>query len=98
MGSDPAGRVGRLFGVYDETTGFTLRGTFLIGPDGRLLASEINFFNLGRNVDELLRKVHANVFMSRRAGESCPATWRHEGDRTLVAPASRPARGTPASG
>jgi peroxiredoxin (alkyl hydroperoxide reductase subunit C) len=93
MGSDPTGRIGRVFGVYDDASGFTLRGTFLISPDLRLLNSEVNFYNLGRNIDELLRKLKANVFMSRKVGESCPSTWKNEGDRTLTPPAPKPAKG-----
>ena len=34
MASDTTGDVGRMFGVYDETSGLTLRGTFLISPHG----------------------------------------------------------------
>lgn len=93
MGSDPTGRIARIFGVYDEASGFALRGTFVISPDLRLLNSEVNFYNLGRSIDELLRKVKANVFMSRKVGESCPSTWKNEGDRTLVPPAAKPAGG-----
>jgi peroxiredoxin (alkyl hydroperoxide reductase subunit C) len=37
MGSDPTGRVARMFGVYDEETGLALRGTFIISPEGLLL-------------------------------------------------------------
>jgi peroxiredoxin (alkyl hydroperoxide reductase subunit C) len=84
MGADPSGRLARLFGVYDEETGLALRGTFIINPEGVLLNSETNYYNLGRNVDELLRKFKANLYMARKAGEVCPAKWKDEGDRTLT--------------
>jgi len=84
MGADPTGRAARLFGVYDEATGLALRGTFVINPDGVLLNAEINFYNLGRNIDELMRKFKANLYMARKASEVCPSKWKDEGDQTLV--------------
>ena len=86
MGADPTGEVSRLFGVYDPDTGQALRGTFVISPEGILLNSEINFYNLGRNIEELLRKVSANVYISENENEDLPAQWREEGDKTLVDP------------
>ena len=83
MGSDPTGSLSRLFGVYDEDQGIDLRGTFLIAPDGKLMNSEINFFNLGRNVDEILRKLEANIHMAKMPAEACPAGWQKKGDQTL---------------
>ena len=89
MGSDPTGRVSRMFGVHDENAGLDLRGTFIISPDGTLLNSEVNFYNLGRNVDELMRKFKANVYMGKKANEACPSKWRDEGDKTLVNPGAK---------
>lgn len=83
MGSDPTGNLSRLFGVYDEGTGLALRGTFIINPDGVLLNSEMNFYNLGRNVEEILRKVNANIHLAANPVEACPAQWKKEGDKTL---------------
>lgn len=82
MGSDPTGKISRLFGVYDEGTGLALRGTFIIGPDGKLASAEINFYNVGRNAQELLRKVQANTYLSKHPEEVCPANWS-EGQKTL---------------
>ena len=64
MAADPTGTVSRLFGVYDENTGLALRGTFILNPEGVLLNSEVNFYNLGRNIDELMRKFKANVYLA----------------------------------
>lgn len=83
MGSDPTGNIARLFGVYDEETGLALRGTFIIDPDGKLLNSEVNFYNMGRNIEELERKVKANIHLAKNADEGCPAQWKDEGDKTL---------------
>ena len=86
MAADPTGRVARMFGVRDEDSGLALRGTFLINPDGVLLNSEVNFYNLGRNIDELMRKFKANLYMTRKANEVCPSKWKDDGDKTLVDP------------
>ena len=83
MGSDPTGKVSRLFGVYDEETGLDLRGTFIINPEGTLLNTEVNFYNLGRSIDELLRKISANIHLAANPAEACPAQWKQEGDKTL---------------
>jgi peroxiredoxin (alkyl hydroperoxide reductase subunit C) len=87
MGADPTGTVSRLFGVYDETTGLPLRGTFIIGPDGRLASAEINFYNVGRNAQELVRKVQANSYLAKHPEEVCPANWS-QGQKTLKPGAS----------
>ncbi len=84
MGSDPTGRIARMFGVYDEATGLALRGTFIISPEGKLLNSGVNFYNLGRNIEELLRKVQANIYMGAHGDEACPVGWKKEGDKTLT--------------
>ena len=86
MAADPTGKISRLFNVYDESTGLALRGAFLINPEGRLLNVEVNYYNLGRNVDELLRKFKANLYMARKTNEVCPSKWKDEGDQTLVNP------------
>lgn len=83
MGSDRTGKVSRTFGVYDEQTGLTLRGTFIISPEGKLFNSEVNYYNLGRNMDEVLRKLRANIHLAEHANEGCPASWSKEGDKTL---------------
>ncbi len=84
MASDVKGDVGRMFGVLDEGSGLTLRGTFLVAPDGRLTNAEVNFFNVGRNIDELMRKFKANMYLSKKTTEACPSKWKDEGDLTLT--------------
>ena len=84
MGSDTTGRVSRMFGVYDENTGLALRGTFIISPEGRLFNSEVNFYNMGRNIEELMRKFKANLHLAKHTNEACPAKWKEEGDKTLA--------------
>ncbi len=83
MGSDRSGKVSRMFGVYNEDNGLDLRGTFVISPEGRLMNAEVNFYNLGRNIDEIVRKVKANGYLGQHGDEACPVNWKTEGDRTL---------------
>lgn len=88
MAADPTGKVARMFGVYDENTGLALRGTFIVSPERKLMNAEVNFYNLGRNIDELMRKFKANLYMARKPTEVCPSKWKDEGDKTL-APSAR---------
>ncbi len=83
MGSDSNTRLSKMFGVYDRDAGLDLRGTFIISPEGRLMNSEVNYFNLGRNIEEILRKVKANIYLAEHQNEGCPAKWQRKGDKTL---------------
>ena len=83
MAADPTGKLARYYGVYDETTGLALRGTFVINPDGVLVCAEVNFYNVGRNADELVRKMEANSYLREHPKEACPAKWT-PGDKTLT--------------
>jgi NADH-dependent peroxiredoxin subunit C len=89
MAADPTGTVSKMFGVYDDASGLALRGTFIINPEGVLLNSEVNFYNMGRNIDELMRKFKANIYMGKKTTEVCPSKWKHEGDKTLVNPGAK---------
>ena len=83
MGSDATGEVSRYFGVYDEAGGTAFRGTFIISPQGVLVGSEVNFYNVGRNAAELLRKMEANKYLIDNPAEVCPARWT-PGQKTLT--------------
>ena len=80
--ADTTGAVSRLFGVYDAATGLALRGTFIINPEGKLVTSEVNFYNVGRKAEELVRKMEANVHLIANPNEACPANWT-PGAKTL---------------
>ncbi len=84
MGSDATGQLARQFGIYLDDAGLALRGSFIINPDGKLMGSEVNFLNLGRNIDELLRKFKANIYLAKKPDEGCPSKWKDEGDPTLT--------------
>ena len=82
MGADPNGKISKVFGVYNEENGLDRRGTFIIDPEGKLVGMEITFDNVGRNAEELLRKVKAHIYLSKHPDEACPARWT-EGEKTL---------------
>ncbi len=77
MLSDGGGKVGRVYGVYDENAGVELRGRFIIDPDGVIQAMEILAPPVGRNVDELIRQVQAFQHVRETGGaEATPSGWR----------------------
>lgn len=82
MIADPTGFLSRALGVHIEEEGVAYRGTFLIDPSGKIKIAEIHDNGIGRNADELLRKVQAAQFVAHHPGEVCPAKWR-PGEKTL---------------
>jgi alkyl hydroperoxide reductase subunit AhpC len=48
-----------------EEEGMAYRGTFLVNPEGKIKIAEIQDNNIGRNADELLRKVEAAQVLNR---------------------------------
>jgi peroxiredoxin (alkyl hydroperoxide reductase subunit C) len=75
MVADPSGNLSREFGAYIEGVGLSLRGSFVIDPDGVLKAFEIHDNSIGRSAAELLRKLQAATFVRENGGEVCPANW-----------------------
>lgn len=82
MAWDARGRLARALGAYDEKTGLAYRGTFLINPDGVLAMAEVNLNNVGRNMEELVRKLKAFIHTCKNPAEVCPAKWK-PGEKTL---------------
>ena len=74
MLSDAGGRIGKVYGVYDENAGVDIRGRFLIDPDGVVQAMEVLTPPVGRNVAELIRQVQAFKHV-RETGEATPSGW-----------------------
>jgi len=82
MLADPTGKLTREFGVHLEEDGISLRGTFVVNPEGKVKVAEIHDNGIGRNADELLRKVQAAQFIAKNPNEVCPAKWK-PGAKTL---------------
>ncbi len=73
--SDTGGRIGKVYGVYDQESGVNIRGRFIIDPDGTIQAMEVLTPSVGRNVSELIRQVKAFQHV-RRTGEATPSGWQ----------------------
>ncbi len=73
---DVGGKIGQLYGVYDEKLGVDLRGRFIIDPDGIVQSVEILNAPVGRNMDELIRQIQAFQYVREHPQEACPAGWR----------------------
>jgi len=80
MLADPTGNISKLFGTYIEAEGLSLRGTFIIDPDGVLKTIEIHDNNIGRSAKEMLRKLNAAKFVREHKGNVCPASWEPGSD------------------
>lgn len=82
MLADPTRKLCKAFGTYIKAEGLSLRGTFIIDPDGVLKAFEMHDNSIGRSSEELLRKLQAAQFVREHGGEVCPASWK-PGKETL---------------
>lgn len=82
MLADPTGKLSRDFKVYIEDEGMALRGSFVVNPQGKIVAYEVNSNNIGREASELLRKVQAAQFVDKHGDQVCPAKWK-PGEKTL---------------
>jgi peroxiredoxin 2/4 len=75
--SDLTKRISRDYGILIEDKGISLRGAFIIDPEGNLRSYVVNDLSVGRNVEEMLRVVQAF-----QTGELCPVGWK-PGQTTL---------------
>lgn len=82
MLADPTGKLCKQFGTYIPEEGLSLRGSFVIDPEGVLRAYELHDNSIGRSASELLRKVQAAQYVREHGGEVCPANWK-PGAKTL---------------
>ncbi len=74
--SDMGGKIGRIYGIYDENAGVDIRGRFLIDPDGIIQSMEVLTPPVGRKVSEAVRQVQAYQHVRETKGaEVCPAGW-----------------------
>ena len=76
MAADPTGKLCKEFGTYLDGEGLSLRGTFIIDPQGVLKSADIHDNAIGRSAEEIIRKLEAAVFVSTHKGLVCPASWR----------------------
>ena len=76
MLADPTGALARDFDVMIEADGLAERGSFIVNPEGKIVAYEVIAGNVGRNADELLRRVQASQFVAEHGDQVCPAKWQ----------------------
>lgn len=82
MLSDKTGVLSEYFGVMNPADFMAYRGTFVINPEGKIKIAEIQDNGIGRNAEELLRKLEAAQFVAEHGDQVCPARWR-PGQQTL---------------
>ncbi|MBR5329825.1 MAG: peroxiredoxin [Firmicutes bacterium] len=73
MLADPTHVLSKDFEVYIEENGLAERGSFIVNPEGKIVAYEINAGNVGRNADELFRKLQALLFVDEHGDVVFPA-------------------------
>lgn len=83
MVGDPTHNISKNFEVLIESEGLADRGTFVIDPNGVIQIVEITAGGIGRDAQELLRKIKAAQYVYSHPGEVCPAKWK-EGEKTLA--------------
>ena len=82
MLADPTHAISKDFEVLIESDGLAERGTFIVNPQGKIVSYEVSSGNVGRNADELFRKLQACQFVYEHGDEVCPAKWQ-PGAQTL---------------
>lgn len=78
MLSDAGGKIGTIYGVYDEEAGVDIRGRFIIDPDFVIRAMEVLTPEVGRSPQELIRQVKAFQHVAK-TGEVTPSGWQPGG-------------------
>ena len=76
MLADPTHALSRDFEVLIEEDGLAERGSFIVNPEGKIVSYEVSAGNVGRNADELFRKLQACQFVYEHGDEVCPAKWQ----------------------
>lgn len=80
--ADPTRKLIKSLGIYLEDEGEALRASYIIGPDGKIKSFEVSENNIGRNGNELLRKLICAKYVYQHKTEVCPASWQ-PGKKTL---------------
>ena len=77
IASDAGGKLSRQYNILIEEPNISLRGLFIIDPEGVLQHASVNTPAIGRSVDETLR-----VLQALQSGGFCAADWK-PGDKNL---------------
>ena len=76
MLADPTAVLARGFDVLIEADGLAERGSFIVNPQGKIVAYEVIAGNVGRNAEELFRRVQASQLVAEHGDQVCPAKWQ----------------------
>lgn len=77
MMSDAGGKVGTVYGIYDEDGGVETRGRFIIDPDGNVQGYEVLTPPVGRNVNETIRQLKAfQLVRESKGAQATPSGWK----------------------
>jgi len=87
LASDPDGAMARAYGVWLDEKQVSLRGLFIIDPDGILQYAVVHNLNVGRSPDEVLR-----VLDALQTSGLCPASWTSADGTIDVERALQPGR------
>jgi len=71
--SDVGKKVSKQYGVLRPDGSVSLRGTFIIDPQGTVQFVNIHNMNVGRSVEELVR-----VLEALKSGGLCPVDWKKD--------------------
>jgi len=77
LASDITKSLSKDLGILLEDDGISLRGLFIVDPDGSIKYSVVHDLDIGRSVDETLR-----VLSALQSGGLCPIDWQ-PGDKHL---------------
>lgn len=80
MLADPTHVLSKDFEVLIESDGLAERGSFIVNPEGKIVSYEVSAGNVGRDADELFRKLQACQFVYEHGDEVCPAKWQPGAD------------------
>ncbi len=80
MLGDACGEITNNFQNMRPGAGLADRATFLVDPEGTIQYIESTAEGIGRDADELMRKVKAAQYVATHPGEVCPAKWKEGGE------------------
>ena len=82
MVADPTHEISKAYDVLRDGEGVADRATIVIDPSGMIKFVEVTDEGVGRNAEELVRKLEAMKFTRENPNLVCPAKWK-VGGKTL---------------
>lgn len=76
LAGDNTAMLSTYFGVYNYELGLDFRGSFIINPKKEVVSSDMQFYNVGRSIDEVIRKLQAFMHAFENPNEVIPCEWK----------------------